>query len=474
VETDLKEQRGKAMTAGTLSRLVHVLAAAALTGGCQFDAVNVPAGTERPVVHAVLNPWSPEQVVLVERTLTGRVTVNDDTRFNRNDPIITGGGVPIRFATVRIRDDQGGVVFAVEDAAVRSDGRGAGVYRFRNPASPAPSPNPDLPALEIRPGRTYDLMIVTPEGDTVTGETSVPLVQNVPPGGSTRAFNRDTDTLRLFWEPIPNTKRYLIRVDSPWGPMYLFTAELEARLPGTLRNVFQQNIPSVFLPGFRSTVSLAAVDVNYFDYFRSANDPFTGTGLITRLDGALGVFGSVAELSASRLLVTANIDEPVEGIYVRSSPAGPSIVPGDITLFVESTAGEQTFLTGEFTGNAEIPSASLVGLLEGQRVALALMRFENDVSDTVGVFTGEITGDSLIGEMRIPGRFGGEVRYGKPTTAAMGLAPAPWDTPGDAGAVTGERRERRPATLIRPLGTGRRSLKSRAGGCCASTRGAPR
>ena len=423
-----------------LGWVARVLLAGAVTGGCQFDAVTVPAGIERPVVHAVLNPWSPEQVVLVERTLTGRVTVDDEARFNRNDPILTGGGVPIRFATVRVRDDQGAVVFAVEDASVRSDGRGAGVYRFRNPASPSLSPNPSLPALDVRPGRGYDLLIVTPQGDSITGETSIPLVQNVPPGGSTRAFNRDTDTLRLFWEPIQNTKRYLIRVDSPWGPMYLFTSELEARLPGTLRNVFQENIPSVFLPGFRSTVSLAAVDVNYFDYFRSANDPFTGTGLINRLDGAFGVFGAVAELSATRLLVTANIDDPIEGRYVRAVPSGQSIVPSDITLFVESEAGEKTFLTGEFTGNADIPSASVVGLAEGTRVSLALMRFENDVSDTVGVFTGQIAGDSLIGEMRIPGRFGDEVRYGKPPATTGSLArPALRTDPGDHEAVAGPR-----------------------------------
>lgn len=403
-------------------RAAVAAASIAVLSGCQFEAIAVPSGVERPVVHAVLNPWSPEQVVLIERTLTGRVTIDDEERFNRNDPIVTGGGVPIRFATVEVRDELGNSVFAVEDAAVGSDGRGAGVYRFRNPASPTPSPNPQLPALDVRPGRSYELHITTPDGAAITGRTSVPLVQSVPPAGSTRVFNRDTDTLRLFWEPITNAKRYLIRVDSPWGPMYLFTHELEAQLPGSLRNVFQQNIPSVFLPGFRSTVSLAAVDANYFDYFRSANDPFTGTGLINTLDGALGVFGAVAELSASRLLVTANIDEPIEGRYVRAVPTAPTDVPTDITLFVESRAGEAAFLTGEFTGNDDLPSSAVAGVADGSAISLAFMRFENAVSDTVAVLTGEIVGDSLIGTMRIPGRFNNTVRFGKPATAAASAA----------------------------------------------------
>jgi hypothetical protein len=385
------------------------VAAAIVLAGCQFEAVTIPSGIDRPVVHGVLNPWATDQIVLVERTLTGRVTIDDDGPFNRNDPIVTGGGVPISGARVVVRNSLGDSVVAVEDVTTRTDGRGAGVYRF-NSANGAP---PSSTSLDIVPGLDYELRITTPEGDVITGRTSIPLVQNVPPVTSARVFNRDSDTLRLFWESVGNSKRYLIRIESPWGPMYLFTDDLEARLPGTLRNFFQENVPSVFLPGFRSTASVAAVDANYFDYFRSANDPFTGTGLITHLDGAVGVFGALAELYSYRLLVTADIDEPIEGRYIRRGPSTFDSAPGAFTLFVESTAGDETFLTGSFEGSETFPGSSLTGLAHGSQVSLALMRFDNDVGDTVGVFFGTLAGDSLAGTLRIPGRFVGEVRYAK-------------------------------------------------------------
>src|SRR5687768_12224632 len=107
---------------------------AAVASACQFDTITVPDGRERPVVHAVLNPWTADQTILLERTLTGRVTIDDDLPPNRVDPIVSGGGVPISGARVVIYNAGNDSVVAVEDVTVRDDGRGAGVYRFRNSA----------------------------------------------------------------------------------------------------------------------------------------------------------------------------------------------------------------------------------------------------------------------------------------------------------------------------------------------------
>ena len=387
----------------------------AVGSACQFDTITVPNGEERPVVHAVLNPWATEQVVLLERTLTGRVTVDEDQPYERNDPIITAGGIPIQNARVVLYTAAGDSAVATEDTRLRDDGRGAGVYRIGNSAIPHEDGSRTLPGeLPIVPGGTYRLRITTPDGDIVTGETKLPETQSVPPGVATRFFNRDRDTLRLFWDPVPQSQRYLIRIESPWGPMFLFTDALEARLPGTLRNVFQENLPSVFLPGFRSTVSVAAVDANYFDYFRSANDPFTGTGLISRLDGAIGVFGSMAELYSYRIVVSADTDDPFEGWYeIRRTSPGPA--PLAMKLYIESKAGEFTFLTGESFGSDELPSASVIGLRSGNNLSVAFLQFSTDVSDTLAVFTGTVVGDSLIGAIRFgaAGGFIEPVRYGK-------------------------------------------------------------
>lgn len=397
-------------------RLVALAVVATAVGSaCQFDSITVPKGRERPVVHAVLNPWSEDEVVLIERTLTGRVSVNADREYDRNDPIVSAGGIPIRGARVMLYTAAGDSAVAVEDARRRGDGIGQGVYRIGNSAVPRDPGSEALPALRIVPGGSYRLRITTSTGDTITGTTTLPQTQNVRPAENTRFFNRDTDTLRLFWEAVPREPRYMIRIESPWGPMFLFTDALEARLPGSLRNVFQQNVPSVFLPGFRSTVSVAAVDGNYFDYFRSASDPFTGSGLINRLVGAVGVFGSMAELYSYRMVVTAETDDPFEGWYERAPDQSGQDSPRAMKLYIESHAGAYTFLTGEFEGSPAVPSASLTGLRAGNQVSIAFMTFFTDVSDTSATFVGTVVGDSLIGTVRVggipvPARYGKTIR----------------------------------------------------------------
>ena len=398
----------RASRACALGALVLAVGAA-----CQFDSITVPEGRERPVVHAVLNPWAADQLILLERTLTGRVTIDDEMDYDRTNPIITAGGIPISDARVVVYTARGDSAVAVEDLGTR--GTGAGVYRIGNLAVPRPNDAPSPPSIIIVPGGTYRLRITTPAGDTITGETTLPLTPSVAPQVSNRSFNRDTDTLRLFWDPVPLAQRYLIRIESPWGPMFLFTDALEARLPGSLRNVFQENLPRVFLPGFRSTVSLAAVDANYFDYFRSANDPFTGSGLISKLQGAVGVFGSVTELYSYRLGVSANLDDPFESWYeIRRDRTGPS--PLGMKLYIESTSGRFTFITGEHFGSSIMPAGSLIGLRSGTDLTLALLQFSSDVSqDTLALFSGNVVGDSLIGSMTFkgPGGFTEQVRYGK-------------------------------------------------------------
>jgi hypothetical protein len=380
-----------------LNRIVPLaLLTVAVASACQFETITVPDGRERPVVHAVLNPWATEQIILLERTLTGRVNVDDDLPLNRVDPIVSGGGVPISQARVVLYNEANDSVVAIEDVTVRDDGRGAGVYRFRNPAMPPVANERPQPAMAIFPGATYRLMITTPAGDTVRGTATLPQSTTPPPSGA-RFFNRDTDTLRFFWDAIPRTERYLVRIESPWGPMFIFTEQLEARLPGGLRNVFQENFPAVFLPGFQSRVSVAAIDRNYFDYYRSANDPFTGSGLINRLEGGIGVFGGLAELYSYNVFVSADLDDPFEGWYELVQREGP-ISPFTMKLYIESTVGGFDFLTGEHYGSVDLRSGSVVGVRDGNRVSLALL--DREMSDTNAVFTGEIVGDTLVGLVR--------------------------------------------------------------------------
>jgi hypothetical protein len=381
-----------------------LIAACLALNGCEFDRSVVPFGTPRPVVHMVLDPTASTQVLFLERTLTGTVDPGGGGGFNRNDPVVTSGGDPISGAYVLIRNAAGDSVVAPEDADTRDDGRGAGVYRFDNSNAPG--------GLPVEAGGQYFLYLVTPEGEILTGETRVPGAQNIPPATLSRNFNRDSDTLNLFWDSAAGAHRYEVRVDAPYGPLLLFTDKLEASLPGDMRNFLEPGLRRLFFPGFRTGVSVTAIDRNYFDYMRSGSDPFTGRGIISSVTGGLGVFGAVVPLYSSTLFVEANETEPIEGPYRLAGAQTGRLAPTSLHLWVESQADERAGLSGWHESQAG--SGSFVGLYEGDAVTLNFLVPGSNVGDTLSVFTGTFIRDSLIGSVR-RGPIIDPARYGRPS-----------------------------------------------------------
>ena len=76
--------------------------------------------------------------------------------------------------------------------------------------------------------------------------------------------------------------------------VYLVTDSLGIALPADLYNPFAGDSGRpVFEVGREYTLGVAVTDTNYYDYVRSRSDPFTGRGFLNRLDGGIGVFGSV-------------------------------------------------------------------------------------------------------------------------------------------------------------------------------------
>jgi hypothetical protein len=368
--------------------LALVLGATAAAAACDLGTVTVPKTIPKIVVHAVLNASAPTQVVFVERTLTGTITV-PDTTFNPNDPIVSAGGIPVTGATVEITDSAGTVLRAVEDKIVLANGQGAGVYRV------------SLSGAGIRLGERYRLHVQTAEGDDLTAVTRVPRPEVTSSGGLTRTFNRDHDTLLVKWKAAAATRAYALRVESPFGPFFLFTDSLQFRLTGDARNLFAGSLQRVFIPGFRQDVLVAAVDSNFFDYYRTNNDPFTGTGIISRINGGLGLFGSIVLLSSGTLTVTADQTEPIEGRYRVTSPVIDPTAPVSITLYVESPAPKSgipaalsgRYVTGGPTGRAD----GIVGKLNGTSVSFALLANQL-AGDTVDVFTGTFDGTTITGK----------------------------------------------------------------------------
>lgn len=360
---------------------------------CELGTVTVGKTNPTIVVHGVLNPNAATQVVLVERTLSGAITV-PEVNFDPNDPIASAGGIPVSGALAEIFDSSGRRFVGVEDRVVpANNGKGAGVYRFA--ISPA--------LLQL--GTRYQLHVHTAEGEDLTAFTTIPEPQATGTGSLTRVFNRDHDTLVIQWARTRAARSYAVRIESPFGPFFLFTDSLRVRITGDLRNPFANALQRVLIPGFRQDVLLAAVDSNFYDYYRTNNDPFTGSGIISRVSGGLGLFGSLVTLNTGSLTVVADQTEPIEGRFRLVDLEGPEAggFAGQLILYVESKAARSDLpaaLSGRYvTGGPAARSDGVIGEQRGSAVTLALLENQS-ASDTADVFTGELRGDTLIGTYR--------------------------------------------------------------------------
>lgn len=370
-----------------LGALIAACAAVVLATACEIGSVTIPSTAPKVVVHSVLNPLANEQVVLVERTLTGSVTI-PDTVFDALDPIFTGGGIPVNGAIVEIIDSTGRVYRGVEDKRADEESRGTGVYRV------------PLRGNAIVLGGRYELRVRTTENEELRAFTRVPRPASRFLGGLTRTFNRDHDILIAQWARVPSARSYAVRIESPYGPFFMFTDSTAFRITGDLRNLFAGELQRVFIPGFRQDMTIAAVDSNFYDYYRTGNDPFTGAGIISRVEGGLGMFGSIAQLTTGTVTVVADQTQPVEGRFRLVPQTFDPEIPTQVTLYVESEAARSdlpTALSGRYLlGGSTTRGDGLLGKMIGQRLWLALIANQL-AGDTTDVFEGELVGDTLRG-----------------------------------------------------------------------------
>ncbi|MDB4916154.1 MAG: hypothetical protein JWM95_3798, partial [Gemmatimonadetes bacterium] len=209
--------------------------------GCQFDEHAVAVQPAQVVVHAVLDPGAAFQEVLLERTLTGTVSISENIRFDPLDPINTGDGIPIAGASVSITGPDGTLVGLEKKYANKPAAYGTGRYEIAAGLGAA---------KPIRPGAVYTLLVKTLDSGVVTGSTVVPKVAPFIPTLRVDAFNRDRDTLRLDWTVVPLARLYGVRVDSPFGAFQTFSDSTHAVFPGNFRNLFATDLQRLFIPGF--------------------------------------------------------------------------------------------------------------------------------------------------------------------------------------------------------------------------------
>lgn len=242
-----------------------------------------PASSQQThlAVHGILDMWAGDATILVYRARTGlprAVQMNG-----------IGDDEPVADAQVSITGPDG----VTRDAGRLGDPSGQcclpGMYVFW----------PSLGGFTLTPGGTYALRIRTPAGEEVTGTTVMPGPVEFalqPP----HTFFRLRDTLRMTWPRIPGAASYEVMIRlSHSGNEYRVFADTAYTLAGTALTIAGDEI---FPRGEDTDVVVSAVEVNYYDYYRSQSDPFAGAAP-SHLTGAVGVFGAIVPIFATRLLV---------------------------------------------------------------------------------------------------------------------------------------------------------------------------
>jgi hypothetical protein len=377
----------------TRARALIAVIAAILLGGCDLGSATIPLTDPQIVVHAVLNPTLSAQTFLIEESLTGKITADEDRPFDPNSPIISGNGVPVTGAVVRLTTPSGAILTASEQ---KIDNQPTGIYTI---------------LTTVQPGGRYHLTI-TALGKTVTGSTLIPR-SNPPIGVPEVVFNRDHQSVSLPINDVDLARAYWVRVEAPLSAFSVFTTDRQVAISGNTRNLFTDDLLRVFFPGFRQLLTVAAVDTNLFDYYRSANDPFSGTGLINHLEGGIGVFGSIAMVERRILDVTQDsTGDSIEGIYTLRSGGN---VPHTLRLYVESLStveGVGDRISGNYVAGPQI--APIRGAILGER-EVDVLTFESyeplSTSRRVGSFLGRIAGDTVRGVMQTAGGNSGAVVY---------------------------------------------------------------
>jgi hypothetical protein len=375
----------------------------ATLAACEIEEIAIPRTESRVAMHAVLSATAETQVVLLERTRDGSFDILAGG-FDLADPLVSDEGIAESGAIVHLTTPDGSMLVAREDRTVRQDRKGQGIYRFDLPGS----------AL-VRNGR-YELRVQTTDGTILTAETSVP-EGTAAPAATERVFDRSSDEVVLEWPSVTGARSYLVRIESPFGPRWFFTDTTFVRLTGDLRNIEIAGIPRVFIPGFPQAVTVSAVDSNFYDWYRTHNNVFSGEGIISRVTGGIGVFGSLVRLRFEEFDVVVPQVEPEAGSFVfAGTPEQQASTPYlSLELYVESRASrddQADALSGRSVKRPSFPpvgcqTCGLLGSSQGNIVRLAFLSGWS-AQDTADVFTGELRGDTLVGSYRTAG---GNVRF---------------------------------------------------------------
>lgn len=249
----------------------NALLCLALFGSACVDQTGVTPNAKSVVIHAVLDASARDQFVIVQTT-TGVESQQRDV-IGATVSITTPSGAVLAGEQVQ---DTGAVTVKGVLPPVSTR------YKFSFSRIGA-----------IVPGGTYHLHVVVPDGREASGLTTVPSADPTSAVSPLPEFSYSRDTLSLAWHGSKGASAFEVYIESSRSSFSLF-ADTTVSVPGRAED---SNGRPAFWPGLAHRVAVSAVDANYYDYYRRTSDIFTGRGIITHLDGAVGVFGSIVPVA---------------------------------------------------------------------------------------------------------------------------------------------------------------------------------
>jgi hypothetical protein len=379
---------------------VLLIANAGTLAACEFGEITIPNSEPIVVVQAVMRPDQPRQWVLVEQTYTGvQPPDSGGTLIPGESPALPVTGATVTVRNLTHRADPCGLTAFVErpDAPFLPQNRG--VY-WGSDSCPT-----------MRAGDTLELRVLTPRGTFVSGRTVVPGVagfrlrvgdDQVSMPGPPLELNRDRDTLRAA-AVAPQGRALQLEVRRPTvtgssAPAFWIAVDsIAIAVPGDLPDIltgFQVDtsgipdaFPPVFVAGATQLVTVGLADDAYFDFVRSGNIPPSGRGFINRLQGGMGVFGSmVAATSAVR--VVSDLDDPREGTYRLSGTVLGVPIDVELELYVADAGRDSTAVTSFVDGQWYLGpiAASADGGFVGDTLTLVLEQVSSAARDSIATF----------------------------------------------------------------------------------------
>ena len=372
---------------GTRAAALIAAGTIAIGAGCELQGTTAPDIDERVVVHAVLNPTSNVQIIIVERTLRSIV---------RTTPNETQPYEPIGNARVVIYGSR-------EDSSVATKATGTGVSDgvYRVPSititdGSAGTAQPNV--LRLRPGERYRLRVETTLG-VALGETTIP--EAGPVDGSRRTFNLDRDTLRVNTANVRNAAGFYLRHETTTALHEHYSATLGDALLRPIAGFDDTDWSFAFAhesvyPGLAQRFTVIAVDSNYFRYYVAGFDPFGDDTRGNTLTGdGVGLFGSVAPLMSKVLDLTANADTPIEGSWGTDRTS--LTLPTTLTLYSSPFFPKEQFgRRVSLSGTGQINGATVEAYGASEVVGATLQFFPVAQSGQNSAATGSMSGADLV------------------------------------------------------------------------------